>query len=160
MLTIAGGKWTTYRKMAQDCVDQAATMGELGERPCKTQALRIHGYHEHAEELGDLAVYGSDAPKIKQVIRKRRSLAKRLDKSLPICAAQVVWAVRNEMARTVDDVLARRTRALLLDAAAAIRIAPAVAKLMAVELKQNAAWEAAQIADFNAIASGYRLPGE
>jgi glycerol-3-phosphate dehydrogenase len=155
LLTIAGGKWTTYRKMAEDCVDQAATLGKLDERPCVTRDLKIHGYLEHAEELGDLAVYGSDAAEIELLMQRRPELAAKLDDASAIRAAQVVWAVQHEMARSVDDVLARRTRALLLDARAAIKLAPAVAKLMAAELGRDSSWESEQIAAFESVAKGY-----
>jgi glycerol-3-phosphate dehydrogenase len=159
LLTIAGGKWTTYRRMAEDCVDQAATLGELDERPCVTRSLNIHGYHQSAEEFGELSVYGSDAIAIQQMMDDDPAMAKVLNHRLPIRAAQVIWAVRREMARTVDDVLARRTRALPLDAKAAIEMAPAVAKLMAGELGRDADWEARQVEEFQAIAQGYLVRG-
>ncbi|MCX6550646.1 MAG: glycerol-3-phosphate dehydrogenase/oxidase, partial [Acidobacteria bacterium] len=124
LLSIAGGKWTTYRKMAEDCVDHAIPIGGLEERPCLTRELRIHGCPTHPEDLGDLADYGSDAPYLLQLMEDRPELRARLHDALPIRAVQVVWAVRQEMARTVDDVLARRTRALPLNARAAIAMAP------------------------------------
>ena len=127
--------------------------------PASRATLHIHGYHEHAEQLGDLGVYGSDAEEIEQLMRAKPEWAAALHDALPIWAAQVVWAVRHEMARTVDDVLARRTRALLLNAAAAIRIAPAVAKLMAVELQRDVYWEGEQVAEFMAMAKGYMFRG-
>jgi glycerol-3-phosphate dehydrogenase len=155
MLTIAGGKWTTYRRMAEDCVDQAATLAQLDERPCVTKTLKIHGYHEDAEQFGDLGYYGSEAPAIWRLMESEPEIAFRLHESLPVCGAQVVWAVRHEMARTLDDVLSRRTRALPLNARAAVEMAPAVARLMAAELKKDRAWEAAEVAAFGAIAAGY-----
>ena len=155
LLTIAGGKWTTYRKMAEDCVDHAATLGRLDERPCVTRELKIHGHHRHAGQFGDLSYYGSDAPAIRELMESDPAMGRRLDEALPVYAAQVVWAVREEMARTVDDVLARRTRALFLNAAAAIVMAPAVAKLMAAELGRDEIWQNEQVAQFTAIAEGY-----
>ena len=157
LLTIAGGKWTTYRKMAEDCVDHAATLARLDERPCVTRELNIHGYHRHAEDFGELHYYGSDAQPIHELMDADRDLAARLHEALPIYAAQVVWAARHEMARTVDDVLARRTRALLLNAAAAIAMAPAVAKLMAAELGRDKQWQDEQFAEFTAIARNYLI---
>ena len=156
LLTIAGGKWTTYRRMAEDCIDHAAALAGLDERPCVTRTLRVHGHHDHAGQFGDLSAYGSDAPAVRALMDG--ALAERLHEALPIYAAQVVWAVRHEMARTVDDVLARRTRALLLNARAALAMAPRVARLMAAELGRDAAWEAAQVAEFTAIAQHYLLP--
>jgi glycerol-3-phosphate dehydrogenase len=155
LLTIAGGKWTTYRKMAEDCVDHAATLGKLDERPCVTRTLRIHGYHPHPEQLGDLDTYGSDAAALGEMMTAAPELGRRLDPALPVVAAQVVWAVRQETARTVEDVLSRRTRALLLNAKAAIAMAPAVAKLMAAELGRDEAWQADQVAQFTAMAQNY-----
>jgi glycerol-3-phosphate dehydrogenase len=80
----------------------------------------------------------------------------RLDPRLPYCAAQVVWAVRREMARTVEDVLARRLRALFLDAEAALAAAPRVAELLASELSRGAAWQVDQIRQFQLTADAYR----
>jgi glycerol-3-phosphate dehydrogenase len=133
LVSIAGGKWTTYRRMAEDCVNHAATIGMLPERPCITRDLRIHGYHHNAAQFGHLAVYGSDAIAIQDLVRERPELAARLDPDLPYIEAEVVWAAQHEMARTVDDVLHRRTRAAQLNAAAAERMAPRVTQLLAVE---------------------------
>jgi glycerol-3-phosphate dehydrogenase len=155
LLTIAGGKWTTYRKMAEDCVDHAALLAKLDERPCVTRTLPIHGSHEHAEQFGDLRYYGSDAVAIRELMATAPELRRRLDPALPIAAVQVVWAVRHEMARTVDDVLARRTRALLLNAKAALAMAPAVAKLMAAELGRDERWHNDQVDQFTALAQRY-----
>lgn len=155
LLTIAGGKWTTYRRMAADCVDHAATLAKLDERACGTKSLKIHGHHERAEQLGDLRYYGADAAAIQKLMADDESLRRRLHRALPIVAAQVVWAARQEMARTVDDILARRTRALFLNARAAIDMAPAVAELLAAELARDKQWAADQVAQFNAIATNY-----
>ncbi len=152
LLTIAGGKWTTYRKMAEDCLEHAIVLARLEERPCVTGDLAIHGSQGHANDAGPLAVYGSDAPRVEELAHQRPELARQLHPTLPIIGAQVVWAVRNEMARTVDDVLARRTRALFLNARAAIDMAPVVAQLMAGELAQNQVWKEGQVRDFNEIA--------
>lgn len=155
LVSIAGGKWTTYRKMAEDCVDHAAPIGGLEERPCPTRELRIHGCPTHREEADDLADYGADAPFLRQLMADRPELARRLDAALPVRAVQVVWAVRHEMARTVDDVLARRTRALPLNARAAMAMAPAAARLMADELGRDASWERSEVAAFVALAERY-----
>jgi glycerol-3-phosphate dehydrogenase len=146
--------------MAEDCIDHAATLAALDERPCVTKTLNIHGYHRHAEQFGDLSYYGSDAPAIRELMQTQPSLARRLHDALPIVAAQVVWAVRHEMARTVDDVLSRRTRALLLNARAAIDMAPDVATLMAAELQRDPSWIGAQVEQFTATARGYLIRPE
>jgi glycerol-3-phosphate dehydrogenase len=155
LLTITGGKWTTYRKMAEECVDHAIVLGRLDERPSTTRNLAIHG--AQAEPVSDkaLAGYGSDARHIENLSNERRGLAEILDPALPIRAAQVVWAVREEMARTVDDVLARRTRALFLNARAALAMAPAVARFMAQELGRDEAWQQRQLSDFQQVAAHF-----
>ena len=157
LLTICGGKWTTYRHMAEDCVDQAATLAQLPERPCVTHHLRIHGFHESAKQLGPTAVYGSDASEIGKLIAADASLGGLLHPSLPYVKAEILWAVRHEMARTVEDALARRTRALFLNARAALEMAPAVAALMAQELGWDSATRTKQLAMFCEVASNYAL---
>jgi glycerol-3-phosphate dehydrogenase len=157
LLTIAGGKWTTYRNMAEDCVNQAATLGRLPDSPCATRQLNVHGFHPNAERFGPLAVYGSDALAILELARTEPGLDERLHPALPYTAAEVVWAVRREMALTVEDVLARRTRALFLNAKAAVEMAPRVARLVAAERRCDEAWERAQVDGFRALARGYQL---
>jgi glycerol-3-phosphate dehydrogenase len=155
LLTIAGGKWTTYRAMAEDCVNQAATLADLEERPCVTRTLRVHGHHASADEFGSLGVYGSDAPAITELTRSDPALAGQLHPDLPYTAGEIVWAAREEMSRTVEDALARRTRALFLNARAAVAMAPAVAALMARELGRDEAWEHAQVDSFVSLARTY-----
>jgi glycerol-3-phosphate dehydrogenase len=157
MITICGGKWTTYRRMAEDCVNQAATLACLPERECVTRQLKIHGAQTGWRSEW-LSVYGSDRPAIERLIEEDRSVQKRLHPALPYIAAEVVWAVREEMARTVEDVLARRTRALFLNAGAAIEMAPAVADLMMRELGRDENWRESQIRAFEATARNYSTP--
>ncbi|HYV03638.1 MAG TPA: glycerol-3-phosphate dehydrogenase/oxidase [Blastocatellia bacterium] len=157
LLTIAGGKWTTYRNMAEDCVNQAATLARLPEKPCVTKDLNIHGFHRQAEKFGSLKLYGSDALAIQDLIRSDPSRGEALHAALPYCGAEVIWATRTEMARTVEDVLARRTRALFLNARAAIEMAPRVAELMAKELVRDNAWKSEQIRSFRELANGYLI---
>ena len=157
LVSAMGGKWTTYRHMAEDCVDQAVTLAQLPERPCGTQNLHIHGFCSGARQLGSLWMYGSDATEIRELIERDTSLGERLHPALPYLKAEVVWAVRREMARTVEDVLARRTRALFLNARAALAMAPGVADLMASEMGWDDAIKANQIASFQAVAANYCL---
>jgi glycerol-3-phosphate dehydrogenase len=157
LLTTTGGKWTTYRHMAEDTVDRAAELGGLVARPCVTKTLRIHGFHEGTAHTDPLSVYGSDATPIREIARTDASLARPLDAELPYTGAQVVWAAREEMARTLEDVLARRCRALFLNARAAVRMAPAAASLLARELGRDAAWEQSQIDRFKTLAAGYMV---
>ncbi len=170
LVTVCGGKWTTYRHMAEDCVEQAATFAQLPERACVTQHLRIHGSgfgsgsgfrdaanNDAQKKSGALAVYGSDAEEISKLIASDASLGEPLNPVLPYVKAEVVWAVRHEMARTVEDVLARRTRALFLNARAALAMAPAVANLMASELGWDNVTKNRNLTAFNKVASNYIL---
>jgi glycerol-3-phosphate dehydrogenase len=157
LLSITGGKWTTYRRMAEDCVNQAAMLGRLPEVDCHTRNLNVHGFLPQARRFGSLGVYGSDAAQIQELMNSDPSLAERLHPALPYSAAEVVWAARKELARTVDDVLARRTRSLFLNAKAARQMAPAVALLLADELNRDEAWQQSQLAEFDAISANYVL---
>ncbi|WP_109487249.1 glycerol-3-phosphate dehydrogenase/oxidase [Occallatibacter savannae] len=161
LLTITGGKWTTYRHMAEDTVDHAITLGRLRDETCVTKNLRIHGYAEPpADRNGDedpLEVYGSDSAEIRSIAEQNPDLAKPLHPALPYIGAEVVWAARAEMARTVEDVLSRRTRALFLNAHAAMQMAEPVAKLLAQELHHDDAWVAAQLQEFSALAKQYTV---
>ncbi len=157
LVTITGGKWTTYRKMAEETIDQAAMVARLEERPCVTYDLPIHGYHNNAEKFGDLAVYGADAAGIQDLYYENPELRKQIHPAFPTIAAEVIWAVRHEMARTVEDFLARRTRALLLDARASMEAAPEVTRLMAAELGRDDAWIKDQTDFYLSLANGYIL---
>lgn len=160
LLTITGGKWTTYRHMAEDTVDHAITLGRLRDEACPTKNLRIHGYRECKEPEGcredPLEIYGSDAEKI-LALASNPALTGRLHPELPYIAAEVVWATREEMARNVEDVLARRTRALFLNARAASEMAVPVARLMAQELGQDEAWVGARVKEFCELAKQYMV---
>jgi glycerol-3-phosphate dehydrogenase len=157
LLTITGGKWTTYRHMAEDCVDHAITLGRLREEQCVTKTLKIHGYRKHIDDLGSLWVYGSDADAIRDIAARDPMLNTPLHPSLPYIGAEVVWATRQEMARTVEDVLSRRTRSLFLDAQAAHEMALPVARIMAQELHYGEDWIKQQVAEFQTLASQYIL---
>ncbi len=157
LVTICGGKWTTYRRMAEDCVDQAATLAQLPEKPCVTHHLHIHGFHEAAKQFGSLAVYGSDAYEIRKLIEVDARLSEPLHPALPYVKAEVVWAARQEMARTLEDILARRMRALFLNARAALEIAPVVAGLMTSELGWDEVTRTKQLAAFRNVAANYVL---
>ncbi len=159
LLTITGGKWTTYRRMAEDAINQAAALANLPEKKCVTESLKIHGAIDSQEAASDLSIYGSDAPEINKIIAKNPELGEKLHADLPYLKSEIVWAVRNEMAETVEDVLARRTRALFLNAKAAIEIAPQVAELMAEESGKESPeiWIQEQIQIFGEIAQRYTV---
>lgn len=155
LVTITGGKWTTYRKMAEDTVDEAIRIAGLSGAACVTQDLKIHGHTVNGKASGHLKVYGSDASGIKALIKERPELSRQLHEDFPNTAAEVVWAVRHEMARTVEDVLARRLRILFLNARASLQIAPDVAKLMAEELGRDYIWQQDQLNAFSSLAQHY-----
>lgn len=159
LVTIAGGKWTTYRRMAEDTLDFAIRQGLLEKRVCTTRTVPLHGATTD-RSIADpyLREYGTDVPSLERLAADSE-LGQRIDPALPYTFAQVVFAVREEVARTVEDVLSRRTRSLLLDARAAVRSAPAVASLMAKELGRDQLWQQEQIAAFTQLAeSSYMLP--
>ena len=157
LVTIAGGKWTTYRKMAEDVIDKALSVGEFEEIPCKTTSLRLHGFLENVDPLDPWSTYGSDGAQIREIIRERSELDQLLHPNFPYLHGEVVWAARNEMARTIEDILSRRTRCLLLDARLSITIAPLVARLLAEELKRPKEWEEQQIVTFTKLAERYLI---
>lgn len=157
LVTIIGGKWTTYREMGEEVVDKLAVVGGLEAKKCITHHLKIHGYKEGVDFNDPLYFYGSDLELIKELIKETPSLSEYVSEELKIIKAQVVLAVRNELARNVIDVLARRTRALFLDAKEAVKIAPVVAKIISKELGRDKEWEESQISKFNKIADGYIL---
>ena len=154
LITITGGKWTTVRKMAEDCVDQTLSATGIQAKDCVTKTLRIHGYEQSS--LNERAFYGSDLLEIRKVEEASPKLASRLHPDLPLFGSDVVWAARFEMARTLEDVLARRNRSLFLNSRAAFEAAPEAAGLLASELGQDEAWAARQIEDFRELARKYR----
>jgi glycerol-3-phosphate dehydrogenase len=157
LVTITGGKWTTYRKMAEDTVNQAMLVAGLDERECVTKKLRIHGWLKHFDKNDPLHYYGSDAIHIKKLIKADPDMGEKLHDDLPYIKAEVVWSVRSEMARTVEDFLSRRSRALLLDARASIDMADETARLMAEELGKDDAWASEQASAYKELAKEYLL---
>lgn len=157
LVTVTGGKWTTYRKMAEDAVDHAESVAGLGPRPCSTARLRLRGWTEQPPPEKGWEVYGADATSLRALLASRPELGEALHPRLALSAVEVVWAVREEMARTVEDVLARRTRALLLDARASLEAAPKVAALMAQELGRDPEWQRQTVEAYTAVARHYVL---
>lgn len=156
LVTITGGKWTTYRRMGADAVDRAARVADLEQRPSATETLKLHGWTPSAPE-GWLSVYGSDAADVDHLCNELPGGREPLHPHLPFRAGEVVWAARFEMARSVEDVLARRTRALLLDARASHAAAHRVAALLAAELGNDSVWRHQQVRQFQELAEGYLL---
>lgn len=150
LVSITGGKWTTYRKMAKDAVDNAAFVGKLGKRPCITEQLRLHGWVSNVDRQDLLVGYGADAEPIRELMKEDPLLAEQLHPGHPYTMAEVAWSFRHEMAMTVEDVLARRLRLLFLDARAAIEAAPKVEAMRARLLGGPS-----QLAAFLDLAKGY-----
>jgi len=155
LVTIAGGKWTTYRKMGEDAVGKAVAVAGLDERPSRTEHLNLFGWSADFKGNEPFSVYGSKARDIKQMIKRYPELDKMIHSNLPYRYIEIIWAVRHEMARTVEDVLARRTRALILDAKISMEIAQKVASIMAKELNNNKAWEKEQVSNYLTLAQNY-----
>lgn len=157
LITITGGKWTTYRKMAEETVDTAITTGNLKNVDCVTKNLEVHGSGERLEDEGRLSIYGTDASSIRDLINSSEHHGKKIHPKHDYTVAEVIWSVHHEMARTVEDVLSRRIRLLFLDARAAIEAAPFVASIMANELGLDQQWAEKQAEDFVKTASNYLL---
>ena len=156
LLTITGGKWTTYRRMAEDAVDRAATLGGLPPVRSQTAEMKLHGWMEPPDEETEWErVYGADLPALQSIARDDPGLEQRLHPQLPFRQSEVIWAARHEMAISIEDVLARRTRSLFLDARASLEAAPVTARLLARELRKDAHWEQEQLVKYRAVAESY-----
>ncbi|MCK5455094.1 MAG: FAD-dependent oxidoreductase, partial [Calditrichia bacterium] len=155
LVTITGGKWTTFRKMAEDTINQVLIVGDLPERESVSRKLKIHGWIAKQSKTDPLDYYGADAPRIREIMEKAFETEEKIHPRLPYPRATVIWAVREEMARTVEDVLSRRTRSLLLDARASEEAAPLVADLMANELGYSDAWKDEQIKSYRTLSASY-----
>ncbi len=159
LITITGGKWTTYRRMAEDVVDHAEMVGGFGMRHCVTHTLMIHGSATVLDPHDPLAVYGSDAAEIRAIAAKEPEWAGKVHPRLDLTCAEVIFHTRHELARTVEDVLSRRSRSLLLDAQASLSAAPRVAALMATELGWDSEKTWHEVDRFQKLACGYILEG-
>lgn len=155
LITITGGKWTSYRRMAEDTVDRAISMGKIGKRKCRTRNLKVHGWRPNPDLSDHMYVYGSDEPAILEMIKSNPAYGERLSDKYGYTVAEVVWAVREEMARTVEDVLARRVRMLFVDAREAQKAARRVAEIMAAECGHDEAWIDAQVEAFAKVSNNY-----
>ncbi|MCC5929109.1 MAG: glycerol-3-phosphate dehydrogenase/oxidase [Cyclobacteriaceae bacterium] len=157
LLTISGGRWATYRQMAEDVVDRAAMLANLPQVKCRTSSLKIYGGENGAHKTEGMYWYGSEWPKIQSLMQAEPEWAELLSPHLPYTKAAVYWAVKHEMAQSIEDVLARRTRTLFLDASEAIRIAPEVANLMKRLLGKDDHWVRTQLDEFTGLARNYTL---
>ncbi|WP_310378334.1 glycerol-3-phosphate dehydrogenase/oxidase [Flavobacterium sp.] len=159
LITITGGKWTTYRKIAEDIINKAITVHQLPKIACKTEHLSIHGNTSTSDlkRKNHLYIYGTDILEIVRLQENQPELNKKLHPNYDYTMAEVVWAIRNEMARTIEDVLARRVRLLFLDARAALECTEKVGNLLAEELGKDELWKQNQISTFKSLAKGFLL---
>lgn len=156
LITITGGKWTTYRKMGEDTVNMAVKIGNLPAAECQTKNLQIHGYSTEGNKE-HWTVYGTDASKIQSLAKEKPEYQEKIHPKFTHIMAEVIWACRNEMARKVEDILSRRTRLLFLDADAAKEAAPKVAIAMAQELNRDDVWVKNEIKEFEELANQYLI---
>ncbi len=157
LVSVIGGKWTTYRKMAEDAMNKIMNSNLLPAKKGSTENVKIYGYLNEENKPRSLSFYGSDKIEIEKLEKENEYFAQPLSKETNITVAQVIWAVRNEMARTVEDVLARRTRVLFSDSKLAFDLAPKVADVMMKELGRDENWKKRQINDFWQLAKNYSL---
>ena len=154
LVSILGGKWTTYRKMAEDIINTAQSVGGLPERGCITHNLPVHGYDYNSDWTNPLHVYGVDIDKIIKLDPEGNTS---LSKEVHLTKNQVIWAVQEEMAMTVEDVLARRTRVLFLNASESLILAPTVAAIMGKEMGKDSSWIATQIENYTTLTQNYLM---
>ena len=159
LISIVGGKWTTYRKMAEDVIDTLVNKFNFPNRKSRTETLEIHGNISNSEGhlKNHFYIYGSDLPKLEAFQNQQSDFKKKLHPDYDFTVGQIVWSIQNEMARTVEDILARRIRLLFLDARAAIEVAPRVAMILGKQLSKNEDWVNNQINEFNELANNYIL---
>lgn len=155
LISVLGGKWTTYRKMGEDAIDTAIMVGGLNEQKCKTKKLLLHGHIEQVDFTDPLHVYGTDREKIVSLGLPQDNDS--LSEKFYISKNQILWSVTHEMAIHLEDVLARRVRGLFLDATETMRIAPKVAEIMAEALRKDEDWKTKELKKTNSIIKNYIL---
>jgi glycerol-3-phosphate dehydrogenase len=154
LLTITGGKWTTYRLMAKETIDKAIKAGFLEKRKCVTSGLRLNSSADNLNKKR-LHIYGDKAPEIEKIIEQDPAMGAYIHPCLPYTIAEIMWICRNEMPVSIEDVLTRRTRALFLDTKASSEIAPVVAKIMAEEMNLGEYWQKEQVEEYKKIVVNY-----
>lgn len=155
LITITGGKWTTYRRMAKDALNNAVFVANLPKVKCATRNLKLHGYQDAATYGLPLSQYGGDAKQIAKMMKEDSTMSERIHPEYPFTKAELIWCVRNEMAMHVEDILARRSRMLFVNASAAMASSEKMARMMAAELKKDEQWVQQQVSAFEEIARGY-----
>lgn len=158
LISITGGKWTTYRRMAEDTVNVAVQRADLPMAPSVTAALPVHGYLEETDFESALYYYGTDKEYILALVKKEPSLGDLIHDQFPYIKAEIHWAINEEMCVTIEDFLARRTRMLFLDARVSVEAAPIVAERMATLLGKDDSWIRQQIEEYTILAKNYLPP--
>jgi glycerol-3-phosphate dehydrogenase len=156
LVTLTGGKWTTFRKMGEDTVEYFERVTGVKPQESTSAEMSIRG-NTSQPESGHWEVYGTDAKAIQALAENHPEWKEKIHPDFPNILAEVVWAVQNEMAMKVDDVLSRRIRILILDAQAAIDAAPKVAETMATQMVKDTVWVEKELADFKKTASKYLI---
>ncbi|NIJ45980.1 glycerol-3-phosphate dehydrogenase [Wenyingzhuangia heitensis] len=157
LISIAGGKWTTYRKMAEDVVDKATMVAVIPFIKSETEFLNIHGHSKQKPEINPLGIYGTDAKLIRKLAEEKPELKEKIHPNYPFIKAQIVWAILKEDAKTIEDILARRIRLLFLDAKASIESVEVVAAILQEQLIKSEDWKKQQITSFKKLAQQYLL---
>lgn len=154
LLSVIGGKWTTYRRMAEEAIDKAIRIGLLEKRPCITSTLKLVNIPA-GKSANRLCIYGQGFIEIEKMISEDPALGLPIDVRFPYTRAEIIWICRNEMPVRLDDVLSRRTRALILNARASADLAPVVAAIMCEESGYDSAWQQEQITLYNKLVTNY-----
>jgi glycerol-3-phosphate dehydrogenase len=154
LLTITGGKWTTYRLMAEETINKAINAGILNRRKCITSKLKLNGLTSGVSS-NRLHIYGDQSAEIEKIISEKPELGEPIDTRLPYTRAEIIWICRNEMPVTLEDILARRTRALFLNARASLEIAPYVAEIMTREMGLDEGWSRLQLEEYKKLIANY-----
>ena len=155
LVSVLGGKWTTYRKMAEDTVNTIQMVGGLPDRKCNTESLAIFGNDFNTDFNNPYHFYGTESDKVYAIDSKKGNNS--LSNKIFISKNQVIWAIRDEMAVTLEDILARRTRCLFLDAYETEKISLKVVKIMSKEMKKDDLWIREELKKFNVILKKYQL---
>ena len=153
LISVLGGKWTTYRKIAEDAIDKAISINKLKKKKCKTERTKLFGFKRNVSWSDPMHVYGSLKKKVESLggINDNKSLSNKFYISNNI----IEWSIIHEMALTVEDILARRTRCVFLDSKESKRIAPIVAQKMADVLGEDDKWIDAELKKFNKLIKNY-----
>lgn len=156
LISITGGKWTTYRRMATETIDKAIRSGLLEKRKCRTELLQL-GTITGSESDDRMRIYEKGSEEIKQMIRNSPELGARIGDDLPYTKAEIIWICRNEMPVMLEDVLARRTRALILNAGESYKVSEKAANIMAKESGYDDDWVKDQVFKFSILVKKYSI---